>query len=439
MQRSEIRHSGARFLAIIAPHRERLVGWLWPLLVTMVSLTIIAAAPLRFRQLRTISESPNATAGQLNAAGVDALAELGLTPAIYAGAITALETFAATSMLFIGAIIFWRRKHNPAVFSFSVTLVTFGIIASPLVIELQQSHEYWDGIITFTRFAGLASLVIAFLRFPDGRFVPDWSRWLAVVWVFYLLTSLIVPSLRFTSSLIIMSSRQAVLLTWALFWLLLLVLFQVYRYRYRATPEQRQQTKWVVYGLVVSFFFTTIASLPLVVAPSLRQSSTATMAARLIGVGVVLCGQIFLSFTIAVAVLRYRLYDIDLLINRTLVYTLLTSALILIYSVTIVVLQSLLPVQSQIATVLSTLAVATAFSPLRRRIQTLIDRRFYRQKYDAARTLARFAIAARDEVDLDALSSKLTGAIVDTLQPAHFSLWLLPTSETRRTDTAAQS
>ncbi len=136
---------------------------------------------------------------------------------------------------------------------------------------------------------------------------------------------------------------------------------------------------------------------------------------------------VLIPVTIGIAILKHRLYDIDLIVNRALVYGALTAALTLAYVLGVTVLQALLrPLagQSQLAVAGSTLAVAALFRPGRSRIQTFIDRRFYRRKYDAGRTLDAFSARLRDEVDLDTLASELVALVGDVLQPAHASVWL---------------
>ena len=141
---------------------------------------------------------------------------------------------------------------------------------------------------------------------------------------------------------------------------------------------------------------------------------------------------LLIPLSIAVAVLRHHLYDIDLLINRTLVYGSLTSALVAIYVGGVATTQATFRLltdqqeQPQLAIVVSTLVIAALFNPLRRHIQSFIDKRFYRSKYDAAKTLEAFSAKLRDETNLDALSDDLVGVVRETMQPAHVSLWLHP-------------
>ena len=211
----------------------------------------------------------------------------------------------------------------------------------------------------------------------------------------------------------------------------------VTRYR-RSRGEVRQQIKWIAFaaslmGVLYLGIMSTGILIWLVSAPETPSDlgTRSLWGALLEDVGVLSFAGV--PVAIGLAVLRYRLYDIDLLINRTLVYGALTAALVAVYMGSIVVLQGLLHTfigqESQLAIVASTLAVAALFNPLRHRIQALIDRRFYRRRYDARKTLEAFSSKLRDETDLQALGDDLVGVVRETMQPAHASLWLRPDSD----------
>ena len=188
---------------------------------------------------------------------------------------------------------------------------------------------------------------------------------------------------------------------------------------WRSRGEDRQQMKWLTYAAATMFAL-------IVLSMSLDYSPTLLLIVDS------LTSLVFASIPVAVgiAVLRHRLYDIDVIVNRTLVYGPLTALLALVYVGSIVVLQGLVRAltsqESQLAIVASTLVVAALFNPFRRRIQSFIDRRFYRKKYDARKTLEAFSAKLRDETDLDRLGEDLMGVVKETMQPAHISLWLHP-------------
>jgi hypothetical protein len=200
----------------------------------------------------------------------------------------------------------------------------------------------------------------------------------------------------------------------------------------RARGVERQQIKWFAYavavmgsGSILKYFI----SEPFEIAWL-----------GWVGRPLVLAGLAGIPISMGIAVLRYRLYNIDLVINRTLVYGSLTTILVALYFVVIVVLQNVFVLltgqQSTLAVVASTLLIAALFNPLRRRIQSFIDRRFYRRKYDARKTLETFSAKLRNETDLETLGDDLIGVVRETMQPSHVSIWLRPetASEAERGD-----
>ncbi|HET6661259.1 MAG TPA: hypothetical protein VFH16_15190 [Rubrobacter sp.] len=200
------------------------------------------------------------------------------------------------------------------------------------------------------------------------------------------------------------------------------IAFAVFMRLRRAVGVERQQLKWFAYAVAIFAIGTTLNVINFAIdAPSwLQWAANAIFTAA----------GTTIPISIGIAILRYRLYDIDILINRTLVYGSLTVTLVALYFGGIVVLQRMFVLltgqQSTLAVVASTLVIAALFTPLRRRIQSFIDRRFYRRKYDARKTLEDFSAQLRNETDLNVLSDDLVGVVAETMQPAHVSLWLRP-------------
>jgi len=192
--------------------------------------------------------------------------------------------------------------------------------------------------------------------------------------------------------------------------------------RLRASGVERQQLKWFTYS-------STLAISGVILTYTISEAIGALWL-EWVGYVLLVVGFIGIPISMGIAILRYRLYDIDLLINRTLVYGPLTATLALVYFGGIVLLQRLFVAltgeKSTLAVVASTLVIAALFSPLRRRIQSFIDRRFYRRQYDVRKTLEEFSARLRDETDLDALNNELVRVVRETMQPAHVSLWLRP-------------
>jgi hypothetical protein len=285
-----------------------------------------------------------------------------------------------------------------------------------------------------------------FLLFPDGR-LPS-RRWRPLAWISgVVIVSTSVGVMLAPSSLDTLKGvrnpfglEAAPWVTTVSYLILPLLplcmlasaLSLVLRYRH-SRGDERQQIKWIAFAAALVALTYLIAMVASFIHPSEAWTTAGSVWwLNLLTIAALLS---FLTIPIAVgfAVLKYRLYDVDLLINRALVYGTLTAMLALVYVGGVVGLQSafraLTGQESTLAVVASTLAIAALFNPLRRRVQAFVDRRFYRRKYDAANTLEAFNSRLRDETDLDALSSDVVEVARGTMQPAHVSLWLRPDAE----------
>jgi len=312
----------------------------------------------------------------------------------------------------VAAVIVWRRSDDWMAIFASLTLMMYG--AAIFSVEFPIRH--WSMMLVQS--IGWGCLLIFFLVFPDGRFVPRWTRWLAALWGVYTLFWLIFPTI---------TPRRLLGGDFNPFGILLPcfgvgTLAQIYRYVRVATPIQRQQTKWVVFGFTSAFLgiVGTLAIWTL----SVSDSELAWLA----GLGILIVSMALIPVSIAVAVLRYRLWDIDIIIRRTLIYGALIGALALVYFGSVALLQALAQAltgpQSSLVIVATTLAIATLFNPVRRRIQEFIDRRFYREKVDFRQAFTDFAREVRTIIELPELLRALVNRTTDLLHIAHGAVFL---------------
>lgn len=386
---------------------------------TILALGIfITLLPSYFALLQTTCTSGACAIVQPTPNTVQAIQKLGLSVTSYAVITLALTIVTTLACFTVSAVIFWRKSDDWMALLVAFAEVAFGILYVTDV--LQESHLAWRLLAIISNVIGNGVVFLVGTLFPNGRFVPRWSRWLVIGWILWGMAFAVLHNLSF------------LYLLHTLVWLgvsACLAAGQIYRYRNVSHFIERQQTKWAVFGGAITALVLAALAVPRLIFPLVGQPGAFYALATS---PLYPFGTFIVSLSIGMAIFRYRLYDIDLIINRTLVYGLLTSTLVLVYAGLIIALQFLLrSVISQtndIAIVVSTLSIAALVQPLRQRIQHVIDRRFYRQKYNAVRIVAAFSATLREEIDLEQFREHLLEVIAETMQPAHASLWL-PRSE----------
>jgi len=346
----------------------------------------------------------------------------------------------------VGALIASRRPHNligwifcsvgllAGVQVFTEEYAVYAVLARPGTLPAGEMIAWIQNWI-WVPGAGPA-LTYLLLLFPQGR-LPS-PRWRPVAWLATVGMAAMAFSQAFTPGRLGnfyyvtnpfgIEGAEAVL-QFMYYAATVIVLASVFasaaslllRFR-RSTGEERQQLKWFAFAAALLV----LGGLGGFLGPLLSPETQ-------LGPLLLITTMLGIPIATGIAILRHRLYDIDIIIRRTLVYSGLSGALAVVYFTSVVLLQAAFRAltgqqQSEFVTVLSTLVIAALFLPLRRRVQDVIDRRFYRKKYDAAKTLAAFAAAVRDETDLDKLTASLIAVVQETMQPVHVSLWLKPTA-----------
>ncbi len=355
----------------------------------------------------------------------------------------------AAPFALVGGLIVSRLSQNPvgwflvtsavivALQEFMLHYVTYGLVTDHGFLPLAQAMAW---LLSWSYVPGFVLLFVFLpLYFLNGRLLSSRWRWVVRLAVCCTIASAVtsaflpgeIKDLAIANPLGI-NALQSIkgLINNILFVTVFAVAFisatsLVLRFR-RSRGQERQQIKWLAYATsaIIVWFLT---NWPIEAAFPVLFTVVDNL---LFSFGI--------PVAIGIAIFRYRLYDIDLIINRTLVYGALTATLALVYVGSVVSFQSVLRAlsgqDSQLAVVASTLVIAALFNPLRRRVQGFVDRRFYRRKYDAAKTLEAFSARLRDETNLDALSNDLVGVVSETMQPAHVSVWLRPDTALKKED-----
>lgn len=337
-----------------------------------------------------------------------------------------LETVVMGMYLLNALLIFRLRSDDWQALLTSAGLATFALHIIPTLNSWMTANPDLAviGIVMKSIGLGLAFLFLYLL--PGGYFAPAWIRYFVYLWIGWSVLWLLYPGsiFDFRDPYSIEGGGFLALMSW---WIIS-VFTQVYRYRYASSVVERQQSKYIFFGATFVFIGYSIYVPLRDMMPGLPRPDLAVTAYGLIAQYVFVVMVAVIPVTIALSILRFRLFDIDLIIRKTLVYAGLTGLLGVVYFSSVVLLQVIFSAsgdqRSPLAIVFSTLGIAALFSPLRARLQAGIDRRFYRSKYDAELALARFEEQVRNEVDLDRLCTHLADAVGETVQPVAVTIWL---------------
>jgi hypothetical protein len=344
-----------------------------------------------------------------------------------------LRLLVALVFILIGAYIFWRKSEDwlALVTSFSMVCLPYMILFGGFIYSLNfpPPWNFWldiaDGLVMTL---GILSIPLLLFLFPDGHIEPKRLAKPVKGFFMLLLMAVLIPQQEPSSRL------SEIAWTVVFFCFVLFIGFgifgQVYRYFRVSAPLQRQQTKWIIFSLVVNLLWGVFILIRPFGIGGLRF--TAASIYGLFELHATLLIVLLIPISLAVSVLRHHLYDIDLIIRRTLVYSVLSLVLVSIYATSILISQKfltgLIGRETPLVLVSSTLLVAGLFSPLRARIQRGIDRRFFRSRYDVEHILASFSNVTRYETDLDTLHMRLLWVVQETMQPESLQIWLKTTA-----------
>jgi GAF domain-containing protein len=416
------------------------------------SLWIFLAAALLAMIVYSIGVNTAWISPSLPAAELATLQQVGIQPSDYAILRMVLELIVVLSFTTSAFVLFWSKRDDGMALLVATALLTFGATVFPII-----AIPSLQGLIRLVQVIGIATAGLTIFLFPNGRFFPAWTRPLALFLGVWLTALLVFPEVTTTIGSLewlnpVHSAVQ--LVAWLLgtdvtaeafaqivqsvrtigFVSMLIGGFgagaaaQIYRYLHTSDPAERQQTKLVVFSLAVAVFSSLLYYLPPVFLAPLRETGSARLIFQTAGQLVFSTTLVLVPMFLMVAVLRYRLWDVDVLINRTIVYGLLTGLLAAVYFISIYFFQALVQAVtgqgSDWVLVGSTLIIAALFRPLRDRVQIFIDRRFYREKVDFRRAFTEFGRALRTLIELPELQRTLVDRVAELLHIRYAAIYL---------------
>jgi len=394
----------------------------WVVWCALAVASLISFATSIFEYLgavKTLCRPGLCVSGQPTEQTAEMLRRLGLSVGTYAAFSIALVVVTGLVYCFVAGLVVWRRPTDWLALLTTSMLITQGLYENNYLQGVFNSPTSpWNLVGLLLGYISPIQVLFVCAFFPNGRSVPRWLGWMLVGLCLLDLPPSLLPSMPLgvvVETLFILSGFP------------LIAGSMIYRYRRVSTPVERQQTKWVVVGgtLAVAAFLVWFVPQPILYSGLSQPGSLYD----LLGHPLFSIATLAIPICIGFAILRYRLWDIDVIINRTLVYGSLTGLLGALYAGLIIGLESLASdltgnSDRPVILVISTLVIAALILPLRRRIQSAIDRRFYRRKYDAEKMLEAFSVTLRSEIDLQQLSEQLLRLVQEAIEPASASLWL---------------
>ncbi|HEU5097915.1 MAG TPA: histidine kinase [Roseiflexaceae bacterium] len=387
------------------------------LAVAAVALALfVAGIPAEFAQLVLCPSSGNCPpqdgVGQLLPAGLHALHDLGLSLRFFAAYAVALDVMVAVVYSAVAALIFWHKSAERMALFAALALLTFATATfTENLYALAAAHSSWWPPIAALNFLGAASFGLFLYVFPDGRFVPRWTRWVALAWLVWQAPKYWIPNWPALTSLTIRFDMVVWLVA-----LITVVYAQVYRYRRVSNAVQRQQTKWVVFGIAAALVGYMSINLVLdVVAPA--PTSASAFAILMAGFTLIYLAMLIIPLSIGVAMLRHHLFDVDVLINRTLVYGALTVCVVGLYVLIVGSLGALFQAGGNLViSLVATGLVAVLFQPLRDRLQHGVNHLLYGERDEPYIVLARLGQRLEGTLAPDAVLPTIVETIAQALK-----------------------